>query len=135
MDGYLTYDEYQAMGGTLDEKEFSGAEIYAETLLDSMTLGRIKNDKSEKPDGYEKAVKAAMFIIVNRVKDIRAAFQASATGSNVTSYSNGTDSFGFGGTASNAAANNPALAATYDEVATLLPIELISACVAYNFAQ
>lgn len=132
---YLTYEEYQAMGGTLDETEFSGAEIYAETLLDSMTLGRIKNDKSMKPADYEKAIKASVFVIVNRVKDIRAAFQASATGSNVASYSNGTDSFGFDRTAANAAANNAAIAATYDEIATILPVELISACVAYNYAQ
>lgn len=133
MDSYLTYGDYVAMGGTLTEKEFASAELYAETLLDSMTLGRIRNPDSRKPDGWEKSVKAAMLVVVDRVADIRAAFSASATNSNVTSYSNGTDSFGFGSV--DAGASNPALTATYDEVATILPVELCSSCVSYNGAN
>lgn len=131
---YLTFDEYQSMGGTLTETEFNGAEAYAEVLLDSMTLNRLKNDQAVKPDGYEKAVKAAMMVLVQRVPEIKEAFSASATGSTVTSYSNGVDSFSFGGSA-NSTAENPALTAAYDEAALLLPVELVSACVSYNGAN
>lgn len=41
---YLTYAEYQTMGGTLDETTFNNFEFEAEALVNWYTFNRLKND-------------------------------------------------------------------------------------------
>lgn len=40
---YLTYDEYQELGGTLDETPFDILELEARKNIDKYTFGRLKN--------------------------------------------------------------------------------------------
>jgi hypothetical protein len=40
---YLTYDEYQELGGTLDEAPFNLLEFEAQKNIDKYTFGRLKN--------------------------------------------------------------------------------------------
>lgn len=39
---YLTYAEYQSLGGTLDEVPFNILELTARGMVDNLTLGRLK---------------------------------------------------------------------------------------------
>ena len=41
---YLTYAEYQTMGGTLDETTFNDLEFEAEATVNWYTFNRLKND-------------------------------------------------------------------------------------------
>lgn len=41
---YLTYAEYQNMGGTLDETTFNDLEFEAEAIVNWYTFNRLKND-------------------------------------------------------------------------------------------
>ena len=41
---YLTYAEYQTMGGTLDEATFNDFEMEAETVVDWHTFNRLRDD-------------------------------------------------------------------------------------------
>ena len=41
---YLTYAEYQAMGGTLDETAFNDFEFEAECIINWYTFNRLKNE-------------------------------------------------------------------------------------------
>ena len=41
---YLTYAEYQSMGGTLDETTFNDYYYQAQALVDYVTFNRLKND-------------------------------------------------------------------------------------------
>lgn len=56
---YLTYEEYTAWGGALEESAFTLAEIKARARLDALTQGRIANMETI-PD----VVKAAMMEII-----------------------------------------------------------------------
>ena len=42
-EGYLTYTEYRALGGTLDLTPFNLLEFEARRLIDTRTLNRLKN--------------------------------------------------------------------------------------------
>ena len=52
---YLTYEEYQNMGGTLDETTFNDYEFEASSLVDWYTFNRLKNE-SEYPEALTKCV-------------------------------------------------------------------------------
>jgi len=43
---YLTYEEYQNMGGALDEATFNDLEFEAEALVNWYTFNRLKGDKT-----------------------------------------------------------------------------------------
>jgi hypothetical protein len=40
---YLTYEEYQELGGTLEESPFNILEFQAQKIVDEYTFGRLKN--------------------------------------------------------------------------------------------
>lgn len=42
---YLTYEQYQSLGGTLSETVFSDCEMEAEMLVNWYTFDRLKNEK------------------------------------------------------------------------------------------
>lgn len=132
----MTYEEYRALGGVLDEKSFAAAEPRAEMLLDGWTLNRLKSERVvadlDQMGEYQK-VKVAMAWLVDQMQGIEKARKAKSEGTEVTSFNNGVNSFSFGGGASSEA--TAAEASAYHEVSRMLPVELVSACVAYNDAR
>lgn len=60
---YLTYAEYQNMGGMLDETAFNNFEFDAESLINWYTFNRLKND-----DIYPEEVKKCMYRLIELVK-------------------------------------------------------------------
>ena len=57
---YLTYDEFEAMGGTLAEEVFQRLEMRARGYLDRVTMGRL-----QKENPLRESAKHAMFSLVN----------------------------------------------------------------------
>lgn len=47
---YLTYAEYQTMGGTLDETTFNDFEFEAESIINWYTFNRLKNETTFSPN-------------------------------------------------------------------------------------
>lgn len=133
---YLAFEEYRELGGALDEKSFAAAEPRAEMLLDGWTLNRLKSERVvadlEQMGEYQK-VKVAMAWLVDQMQGIEKARRAKSEGTEVTSFNNGVNSFSFGGGASSEA--TAAEASAYHEVCRMLPVELVSACAAYNDAR
>lgn len=133
---YVTYEEYGELGGALDERSFAAAEPRAEMLLDGWTLNRLKSGRAvadlEQMGEYRK-VKVAMAWLVDQMQGIERARKAKSEGTEVTSFNNGVNSFSFGGGASGEA--TAAEASAYREVCRMLPVELVSACAAYNGAR
>lgn len=137
---YIELSEYQANGGTLDEEGFTRELRGAEALFNHWTLNRLKSPQvvaDLKSAGDWDAVLYALTALIDRMQGIREGSKAVASGSVVTSFSNGVNSFSFGGGASanGSAAVSDAEKEAYAHVARLLPVELISACVAYNEAR
>lgn len=56
---YLTYDEYQNMGGTLDKTAFADLEFGAESIINYRTFNRLKKDTE-----YPEAVKMCMLKLI-----------------------------------------------------------------------
>ena len=57
---YLTYVEYQNMGGTLDETTFNDLEFEAEALVNWYTFNRLKNDTT-----FPEELKRLMKYLIN----------------------------------------------------------------------
>lgn len=53
---YLTYSEYTAMGGSIDEATFNDLEFEAEALVNWYTFNRLKNDTTF-PDELKRLMK------------------------------------------------------------------------------
>lgn len=60
---YLTYSEYQAMGGTLDETTFNEYEIQSEALIDYVTFSRLRDEKT-----YSDRVKQCVYQLIKMGK-------------------------------------------------------------------
>ena len=60
---YLTYEEYQARGGTLTEALYDRYEMRAEKLIDARTFGRVKSD-----DHVRDCVKALVYELVTQLQ-------------------------------------------------------------------
>lgn len=59
---YLTYDEYEEFGGTLDETAFAQYEFEARTLIDWWTFSRLQNEQS-----FPEAVKRCVYALISFV--------------------------------------------------------------------
>ena len=70
---YLTYEQYQSWGGTLDEAAFNLAEIRARARIDAMTQKRVAYMRE-----VPKQVQAAMMEIITVDSTFSASAQASA---------------------------------------------------------
>ena len=70
---YLTYEQYQAWGGTLDESAFNLAEIKARARVDALTMGRVAYMQA-----VPEQVQAAMMEIITVDGTFSASAQASA---------------------------------------------------------
>ena len=60
---YLTYAEYQNMGGTLDETAFNNIEFEAESIINYYTFNRLKNEEEQ---GTE--VKMLMMYLIKNIQ-------------------------------------------------------------------
>lgn len=61
---YLTYAEYQTMGGTLDETTFNDFEFEAETLVDWYTFNRLKKETT-----YPEVLPRLMYHLIKMAVD------------------------------------------------------------------
>ena len=134
---YISFDEYQTHGGTpMSESMFESYEPKAEAYLDHWTLSRLKSaDVREdlKARGEWDGVLTALSWLIGQMEGIESARAVRASGQEVTSFSNGVNSFSFGG--SSASAVTAAESGAYREVCRMLPVDLVSACVLYNDAR
>ena len=86
---YLTYAEYQAMGGTLDNITFDDLEFEAEALINWYTFNRLKKDTNIPVE-----VKRLMKYLINLLHAKNGVIsssdngQTAGSGSNITSQSN-----------------------------------------------
>lgn len=60
---YLTYAEYQNMGGTLDETTFNDLEFEARCKIDWWTFNRLKNEAS-----YPEEVQRCMYKLIQLIQ-------------------------------------------------------------------
>jgi hypothetical protein len=106
---YLTYQEYISFGGTVAESTFNILEPKARRKLDYFTQNRLQTATT----------------IISEVKELMTEFinkmSVPALNGNVTSYSNGIESFGFGQNQTDAF--NYEL---YQLAVEYLPVELIT---------
>lgn len=65
---YLTFTEYQNMGGTLDESAFSDLEFEARVKVDYWTFGRLKNEET-----YPEELKRCMYKLIQLIQEAQAA--------------------------------------------------------------
>lgn len=72
---YLTYQEYQNMGGTLDETTFNDYEYEAETLVDWYTFNRLHGETE-----YPEAVLKCVYHLINLLELKAAAIGTGAGG-------------------------------------------------------
>ena len=86
---YLTYAEYQAMGGTLDNTTFDDLEFQAEAEINWYTFNRLKND-THFPAELKRLVKylVNLFYIKNDVLNSSSNANTQGASSNIASQSN-----------------------------------------------
>lgn len=65
---YLTYEEYQNMGGTLDETTFNDYCFEAEAKINWYTFNRLKKDKT-----FPEEVKRCVYHLIKLLQDMAAA--------------------------------------------------------------
>lgn len=86
---YLTYAEYQDMGGTLDETTFSELEFEARAKIDWWTFNRLKKEET-----LPEEVKRCMYKLIKLIQQVQEASALSGDDSDsssvagVSSYSN-----------------------------------------------
>lgn len=66
---YLTYEEYQSMGGTLDLATFDDLEFEAEATVNWHTFNRLKNDTNI-PYEVKRLIKYLVTLASNKIKAI-----------------------------------------------------------------
>lgn len=59
---YLTYEEYQSMGGTLDSTAFADCEMEAEAVVNWYTFDRLKKDTT-----FSEDVKKCMYLLIKYI--------------------------------------------------------------------
>lgn len=65
---YLTFSEYQNMGGTLDETAFNDFEFEAESIINWYTFNRLKKDTV-----YPEELKRCMYALIKYAQERQAA--------------------------------------------------------------
>lgn len=126
MDAYIDYATYRAYGGTMDETSFDMAYPWAKSWLDAITHGRLTTVAWST---WSTEVELSMVALVDATDAVR----AEQAGQVVTSFSNGQDSYSFAASAAEAG-ESPTYASVAAYVTRILPVELVSACAAYNGA-
>lgn len=77
---YLTYEEYQDMGGQLDEATFTDCSYDAESIIDWYTFGRLKRVTNLGPE-----VKRCMYQLIKMI-NLKADLVAQSSGGIAGSY-------------------------------------------------
>lgn len=70
---YLTYDEYQEYGGTLEETTFEQLEFEARSVIDWWTFSRLQSEKT-----YPEAVKRCVYKLISLISDRQKAMSVDA---------------------------------------------------------
>ena len=130
---YISYEEYASMGGTADEEQFNMREPLAEIYMDDWTLNRLHDEEVAPSGNVPQSVKWAMRYLVDYVQSISEGFATSVQGKELSSFSNGVTSLGF--VSAEQGQGVQAYDAAKAHIMRMLPIELCSACVSYNYAQ
>ena len=89
---YLTYENYQSMGGTLDETTFSDFEFEAESVVNWYTFNRLKNE-FEYPEALTRLMYRLIQLLQARaealnITDTDDSEQTSGNGRSIASQSN-----------------------------------------------
>lgn len=84
---YLTYDEYKALGGSLDQTPFNLLEFEARRIIDSKTLQRLKNVKE-----LPQEVKICVYSLIDTLNSY---VNESQTSKNISSESVGSYSVNY----------------------------------------
>ena len=109
---YLLYSEYESFGGTVSSSDFTNLELKARRKLDYFTQDRLKTATT-----IISEVKELMTEFINRIAQ-------SPLNGNITSYSNGIESFGYGKNQTDSLNSE-----LYQLAVEYLPIELITATI------
>ena len=116
---YVDKTDYEAVSGhTMDEAEYARKSAYADAYIDSITLDRVGKAVANGEE-LPQQVKLVYTLIVDDIDAV------TATGDRVSSFSNGEDSYSFD-------MSEDSAARIYATASALLPVEWISACVAYE---
>lgn len=79
-ENYLSYDEYQVLGGTLEEMPFNLLEFKARKIIDSYTFGRLKGLTRQIQE-----VKMCIFELINIIN--KQSNTSNKTSENIDGYS------------------------------------------------
>ena len=71
---YLTYEEYQNMGGNLDATTFADIEFEAESIINYYTFNRLKNEEEQSTE-----VKMCMMYLIRNINTARNAMDSSSS--------------------------------------------------------
>lgn len=74
---YLTFDEYQQYGGTLEEATFQDLAFEAESVINWWTFNRLQNEET-----YPEAVKRCVYKLISLISDRQKAMIVDASGTN-----------------------------------------------------
>lgn len=87
---YLTYEEFQNLGGKCTEDAFPSIQYDVESKMDYITSGRLSKMISQ----LENTPKEVQMLEVKLI-DIQSSTNSSNSNAGLTSYSNGIESFGY----------------------------------------
>lgn len=116
---YVDKTDYEALSGhTMDDAEYTRKSAYADAYIDSITLDRVGKAVANGEE-LPQQVKLVYTLIIDDIDAV------TATGDRISSFSNGEDSYSFD-------MSDDSAARIYATASSLLPVEWISACVAYD---
>ena len=88
---YLTFEEYQDLGGKCSKDVFPSLQFDTESKMDYITSGRL----SKMVDELESVPESVQMLEVKLIDIENASSNSSKQGPGLTSYSNGIESFGY----------------------------------------
>lgn len=109
---YLSFTDYQNMGGTLEETAFDDLAFEAESIIDWYTFGRLRN---EEYDNLAVEVKKCMYHIIKLINDKQLAMQPATDSESDTS----------GGISSIASQSNDGVSISYNVLSASEALESI----------
>lgn len=108
MCGYITYEQYKALGGTAEQSAFPLLERLARKKLDYWTQGRIAEVDDD--------IRLCMLLLIDAMRKIRNGFV------NVASTNNDGLTVNY----ASAQTEEQLIGSVYDQVVEILPVELVN---------